>query len=385
MEEERYARWIEVNLDAVGQNAAAVKEMLGPEVALMAVVKADGYGHGLIPTARVALSHGASMLGVTHPEEGIALRADGITAPVLVFRPLLEGEEEAVVCNNLTPSLSNLAQAERLAAAAARAGLRLPVHLKIETGMSRTGFTPESLRQVADQLFSLSALSWEGVYTHFAAATDPVFTRRQFAIFQQVVADLQTFGINPPLLHVCNSAASILYPEMHLDMVRVGTLLYGQHPAGVRRSDLNLDSRETWSLWARVLLLQPVPKGATVGYGRTYRAKQGTVLAILPVGYSDGFGIDVTPHPADFVDLLKVLVKTAGTYLGMPWGNRLVTINGRHVPVVGRIGMELSCVDVGKLRSVEIGTPVCLPARRTVLKASIPRVYVSDTRTSGLL
>lgn len=374
-------RWVEIDLDAISHNIAQVKRLLDPSVMLMAVVKSDGYGHGLIPAAQAALIEGAAMLGVTHPEEGVLLREAGIAAPVLVFRPLLPGEEEIVLRYHLTPSLSDLQQAKRLADAAGRKGRQVPVHIKVETGMSRTGFLPESLIKVGDELFSLKSLYWEGIYTHFAAsATDPSFTRLQYKKFYKIVQMLAEKGVSFSIRHVCNSAAFLLYPEMHLDMVRIGTLLYGQLPAGIK--DASLDLKDTWSFWTRIIHLQSVQRGSTVGYGRTYRVRKDTTLAVIPVGYSDGFGLDVVPRPAGYLDLAKLLVKITGSFLGMPWGAHHVIINGRFAPVVGRVGMELSCVDVGKIPEVETGTPVFLPARRTVIRSQVPRQYISEKKES---
>ena len=261
------------------------------------------------------------------------------------------------------------------------------MHLKIETGMGRTGFSPEALRGVLDKLLSLPGLRWEGIYTHFAAASgDPNYTRRQYRIFNGVVEELRERGVDIPLRHVCNSAATLLYPELHLEMVRVGNLLYGQLPAGVKENALpdGLRLKDPWSFWTRVVHLQPVRRGDTVGYGRTHRITRDTVLAVLPVGYSDGFGLDVTPRPAGVIDLLKVLAKTAGSFFGLPLGIHHVSINGRTVPVLGRVGMELTCVDVGKLPAVGVGTPVRLPGRRTAIRATVPRVCVTEAGHSVL-
>jgi alanine racemase len=374
------ASWVEIDLDAIAGNVAAVKGLLEPGVRLLAVVKADGYGHGLVPAARVAVARGAEMLGVTHPGDGVALRQAGITTPVLVFRPLLPGEEEAAVQCGLTLSVGSLPLAQHLSAAAGRSGRQAVVHLKIETGMGRTGFTPEALRGALDRLLTLPGLQLEGIYTHFAAASgDPNYTRRQYRIFNSVVEELREWGVHIPLRHVCNSAATLLYPDLHLEMVRVGNLLYGQLPADVKEHALpdGLRLKDPWSFWTRVAHLQPVRRGDTVGYGRTHRITRDTVLAVLPVGYNDGFGLDVTPRPAGVVDLLKVLAKTAGPFFGLPLGIHHVSINGRTAPVLGRVGMELTCVDVGKLPAVGVGTPVRLPGRRTAIKASVPRVYVA--------
>ncbi len=388
---EGLASWVEIDLDAIAGNVAAVKSVLEPGVRLLAVVKADGYGHGLVPAARVAVAGGVEMLGVTHPGDGAALRQAGITAPVLVFRPLLPGEEETAVQCGLTLSVGSLPQAQHLSAATDRCGREATVHLKIETGMGRTGFSPEALRGVLDKLLNLPGLRWEGIYTHFAAASDdPNYTRRQYRIFNGVVEELRERGVDITLRHVCNSAATLLYPELHLEMVRVGNLLYGQLPAGVREDALPdwLRLKDPWSFWTWVVHLQPVRRGDTVGYGRTHRITRDTVLAVLPVGYSDGFGLDVTPRPAGVIDLLKVLAKTVGSFFGLPLGIHHAIIDNRTAPVLGRIGMELTCVDVGKLPAVRAGTPVRLPGRRTAIRTTVPRVYVTEgvvtTQESGV-
>jgi alanine racemase len=367
--------WVDVDLDAVGNNIASVKKFLhSGNVRLMAVVKSNAYGHGLLPVARTAMTRGADALGVTHPNEGIALREEGIDAPVLIFRPLLPGEEEDIVRFGLTASVSTVEQAELLSAAAQKFGLRTPVHLKIETGMGRTGFLPETLKDAADRLFSLPGLEWEGIYTHFAsAAIDSSFTRRQFQNFCGIVQDFAIKGIEFPLRHVCNSAAALLYPEMHLNMVRAGTLIYGQLPAGVTSPALDLE--DTWSFWTRVIHLQKARSGATIGYGRTHRVRRDTVIAVLPVGYRDGFGLDVQRRPAGLLDLGKVIAKIILGYLGHPVGSPYVSINGTLAPVVGRIGMELSCIDVGNIPDIKVGTPVLVQVRRTVVKDSVPCLY----------
>ncbi|MFY9273467.1 MAG: alanine racemase [Thermacetogeniaceae bacterium] len=381
IEEKVRPRWIEVNLDAVGRNTRRVKEMIGDGVKLLAVVKGDAYGLGMVPVAHTVISQGADLLGVTNPDEGVILRNKGIDAPIFIFRPLLPGEEELVVNYQLISSISSLQQAERLSDKARIYGVKVPVHLKVETGLGRTGFLPSSIKEHADRLFSLPGLEWEGIYTHFAsAAGDPQFTRQQFRLFQSVVEGLKKRGIQFPLCHVCNSAAALLYPEMRLDLVRIGTLLYGENPPGVK-DDLGLES--TWSFWSRVIHLQKLEKGMMVGYGRTHRVSRDTTMAVIPVGYRDGFGVDVTPRPAGLIDLTKVVAKIVLGYLGFPVGKYYVEINGTPAPVLGRVGMELTCIDVGKIPGIEVGTPVRLMARRTVIRESIPKSYCQQEKAGS--
>jgi len=371
--EESRSTWIEIDLDAVARNTRRVKQLMGDGVKLLAVVKGNAYGLGMVPVAQTVINHGADLLGVTHPEEGVILRNEGIDAPIFIFRPILPGEEELVINYQLISSVSSLEQAERLSSKARIYGVRVPVHLKVETGLGRIGFLPDTIKKHADKLFSLPGLEWEGIYTHFAsAAGDPGFTRHQFRIFEGVVGELKKRGIQFSLCHACNSAAALLYPEMRLDLVRIGTLLYGENPPGVK-DDLCLET--TWYFWSRVIHLQKLEKGMRVGYGRTHRVSKDTTMAVIPVGYRDGFGVDVTPRPAGLIDLTKVITKIILDYLGFPVGKLYVEVNGTPAPVLGRVGMELTCIDVGKIPGIEVGTPVRLMARRTVVRESIPKRY----------
>lgn len=378
-------RWVEVDLDAVAHNLKETAKLLSPGVKIMAVVKADAYGHGAPRVARTLLANGADMLAVTFVEEGIRLRKEGINAPILVFAPVLPEQAAAVAAHNLTASVSTREAAVALAQEAARRGTRIPVHLKVETGMGRTGLFPEEVPALAREIVSQPALELEGVYTHFASAAngDRQYTEQQFARLLRVLAELESAGIQVPLPHACNSAATLMFPRMHLKMVRLGTVLYGQYPGGAAAGNINL--RDTWTLKTRVIHAKKYPAGTSVGYGRTYRTRRETWIAVLPLGFVDGFTLEPHAKPTGLLDLLKIVAKITAGYLGFRLGPVEVRINGRRVPVVGKVAMQLTMVDLGEQGSeADVGAVAVVPARRTSINPLIPKLYLEAGRPVAL-
>jgi alanine racemase len=326
--------WAEIDLLALKDNIRALKERIGPGVELLAVVKANAYGHGALMVARAALAAGASRLGVACPDEGVALRRAGIQAPILILGYTPVGEAEKVVAYGLTPTVNSVAQAEAVAQASARRGLITPVHLKVETGMNRFGLAPETLLALAHTVEGMSSLRLEGIYTHFACAdeADKAFTWQQYEAFMAVAGKLQV-----PLRHVANSAAVLDLPQMALDMVRVGIALYGLYPsAAVSRS---VPLRPVLSLKSRIARVKDLEPGETVSYGRTWAAPAPSRVALVPCGYADG--------------------------LPRTLSNRgMALIRGQRVPIVGRICMDLTMVEVGQVGGVAEGEEVVLIGRQ---------------------
>jgi alanine racemase len=320
-----------VDGDALTHNLAQMRGMLSPGVRLIAVAKANVYGHG--PAAALLLqAGGADMLAVTHIGEALALRQAGVTADILLFCPLLPDQLPAAIDANLV--LTAASRGDAVAAAAAAA---------VET---------------------------TGIYTHFGTAISRNLSgaRQQLRRFEQVLQDLSSAGIRPPLAHCANSAATLLMPEAHLDAVRVGTLLYGQYPSAFLSG--RLDLRPTWKLVSRVVSLKDVPTGWTVGYGWEARVRRPARLAVVPVGYADGLAVDVRARiRLRPVERLRAVLEAAGI-------RRPVTakIAGQPVPVCGRISMQMITLDVTGVDGVEIGSPVELPCRRVTSSPLVPRV-----------
>lgn len=329
----------EIDLESISHNAALIKETVGARVALMAVVKADGYGHGAVPVARAALAGGASRLAVAMVEEGAALRAAGIGAPVLVLGRTPPAQVSEAIGLDLALTLVTLADAEETAAAARRAGKRVRVHVKVDTGMGRLGFPvadPRTQGEIA-RLCRLSGLEVEGIYTHFAVSEeDRDFTLLQLERFHDLLDRLRSEGIGFPLRHAANSGAIWHVPESHLDMVRAGISLYGYHPAGAAAAAGPVARLRRALAWkTAVAQVKEVPAGTTVSYGRTYVTSGVARLATLPVGYADGYNRGLSNRGQ-------------------------VLVGGVRAPVVGRVCMDQIVVDVTHAGAVRPGDEVVL-------------------------
>lgn len=373
---DQLTRWIEINTDAIIHNLVQIREIIAPDVKILAVVKADAYGLGAEEIARIFSQQGVDMLGVTNLEEGAELRNQGIETPILVFAPILPQQARVAVEHRLTPSISSPEILEALAGAIQPWQSPFPIHIKIETGMGRTGLSPEKaggfIRKVLE---NYPQLYLEGLYTHFARAGGrDRFTQEQFSRFRSLLAELEDCCIEIPLRHVCNSAGLIELPEMHLDLVRVGTLLYGQYPPGVS-TGLNLE--DPWKVKARVLHVAEFPPGTSIGYGRDYILKSRARIAVISMGYADGLSVTAISRPKNLLDLGKSLVKTILAYLGKGPSRLAVVYDDRLLPVVGRVGMQLSMINAGDLH-LEVGDEVEVPLRRLNADSLLPRVYLRE-------
>lgn len=372
------SKWIEINLDAIRHNYLAVRERVASSVKMLGVVKADAYGHGAVETARLLEDLGLDMLGVTTIQEGIELRRGGIVLPILVFAPFLPADMMTAIEHKLTVTVANFAAIEGLKKNLPSSAGVLKVHLKVETGMGRTGFWPEQIVRAAREMKELQGVLLEGIYSHLATAMwkDKTYARRQYGRFQEALADLERSGFHGLIRHICNSAGILELPEMHLDLVRTGTLLYGQYPHP--RLEKSLRLQDPWSMQARVLYLHQLPPGHSVGYGRTYKTKGYTRVALLPVGFADGLQVEPILKPASFYEFLKGLAKSLLYYLGHPRVSPQVVFGTKKCPIIGKIGMQLTSVDVTALPEVEIGSVAGIPLRRTSASPLIPRVYLEE-------
>ena len=306
----------EIDLDAIRHNVGRLRP---PGVELMAVVKADAYGHGAVPVARAAIEAGATWLAVALVEEGIALRDEGIAVPILVLSEVPRGAEREALGAALVPTVASYDGVASIAAAARALGLHAPVHLKIDTGMHRVGvWPPEDAPELARAIVD-GGLHLDGVFTHLASAeSDPAFTEVQLARFRDAVAAIEARGIRPHLRHAANSAATILHSAAHLDLVRAGIAMYGL-PAG---PGLDAGFRPALRLRSRVATVRRLDAGEALSYGQTYRLHAPATVATVPIGYADGF-----PRTA------------------VPGAEAL--IRGRRLPIAGRVTMDMLLVDCG--------------------------------------
>lgn len=334
MEPIRSAR-VEVDLSAIRGNAAALRRLAGPSSGLCAVVKADAYGHGALPVAKAALEGGASMLAVALIEEGCALRAAGIAAPILVLGGADPAGAAAATAADLEVSVYTEAAIAAFGEAARKAGKRARLHLKIDTGMNRVGCSPEEAPALAARIARESGAELAGIFTHFANADDPDldFAREQLARYLHSLELVASWASPAPLRHAANSAATLWFPESRLDMVRAGIALYGLNPAAGR--DPGIDLAPALSIRASVVRLRTVEAGETVSYGRIWTARRRSRIATIPVGYADGY-----PRAA-----------SNGTWAGF---------GDRRLPQVGRVCMDMCMFDATEAPELREGDELVL-------------------------
>ncbi|MEM1366935.1 MAG: alanine racemase [Cyanobacteria bacterium P01_H01_bin.15] len=329
--------WVEIDLDALRQNVQNLKELLAPTTELMAVVKADAYGHGVVPVARTALSAGATWLAIATLTEGIELRKAGITAPILVLG-LLNTKAEIQLAQqwSLQPTLGNLAQAS-MAALAIKTGT-LPVHLKLDTGMSRLGAHWTEVKSFVQTVQAYPQLKIASLYSHFATADEPDedFFQLQQQRFQQTIAELQAHQIPIPSLHLANSAGTLRQANTHYDWVRIGLSLYGLYPADFLRSQMAL--QPVMAVRARITQIKQIEPGTGVSYGHRFISDQPMRIAVVGIGYADGV-------PRRLSNQLEVLV------------------SGQKVRQLGSITMDQLMIDISRLPHLEPGTVVTLLGR----------------------
>lgn len=321
--------WAEIDVNAIGHNFRAIRATLRPGVKMCCVVKADAYGHGAPVVAREYQRLGADWFAVSNLEEAIQLRRCAITRPILIlgYTPPQKAEELSEL--NISQSVLSLDYARQLSGYAQEAGVEVKIHVKVDTGMSRIGFVYQSLGRDEDSLDEmetacrLPGLVPEGIFTHFAVADDgqdgEAFTLHQYGCFKEAIETMENRGIRFAVRHCANSGAVCDYPELQLDMVRPGIILYGMEPSSSIRSPLDL--RPAMELKTVISQKKTIPAGATVSYGRTFTAANDMVIATVPIGYADGY-------PRKFSGQAEMLV------------------HGKRVPVVGRVCMDQLMVDV---------------------------------------
>ena len=325
----------EVSLAALRANCRAARALVGPRVAVMAVVKADAYGHGAVAAARAFAEAGAAALGVSTVEEGAELRRAGLTAPVVVLGGVFSGEEAAVVEHGLACAVWTVEGARALAGAARAAGRTAAVHVKVDTGMTRLGLDPADVRAFGEAMRGLAGLRAEGVFSHFASAdaVDTAAAGAQADRFRGAVEALAAAGVRPELVHLANSAGVLSAPAAHFTMVRPGIMLYGYAPAPHLAARAAL--RPALRLRTTVAQVRRVPAGTAVGYAGTWVAARPSRIAVLPLGYADG-------------------------YHRLASNRAQVLVHGRRAPLAGRVCMDQTMVDVTDAGDVRDGDPVVL-------------------------
>ncbi len=334
----RRPTWAEIDLNNLAANFNRVRQRVSPVARVMAVVKANAYGHGAVACARRLAKEGADWFGVALPEEGIELRSANITQPILCLAGFWPGQAAACIQHNLTPVVSRLDMIEALNQAASNAGVIADVHVKVDTGMGRLGVRFDQLSEFVDALAQFRNVRIDGIMSHLAAADDNAcqpLTRDQIQRFEDAVVVFRNHGYRPTHQHLANSAGIYGHRDAWGNMVRPGGVLYGlwRDVLPLTTSDPGLVP--VMSLHTRISLLKWVPPGETIGYGCTFEASRRSLIATLPVGYHDGYmrGLSNRAH---------------------------VIVRGVYAPVVGRISMDLTLIDVTNVSGVELDDQVTL-------------------------
>ena len=314
-----------INLDNLHENINIIKKYIKPGTKLCCAVKADGYGHGAVRVSVAALKAGASFLAVASISEGIELREAGIVAPILSLSLPLKDEIPSLIVHSITPLVFDTEFIDQLNEVAISMHRKIPVHLKIDTGMGRVGCSKEEAATLAKKIAFTEGLYLEGVCTHLACADslledDIAYTKKQISNFSYAVEQIKKEGINPGILHCSNSGAIFLHPEAHFDMVRPGIVIYGYSSCA---KEMGIELKPVMEFSSQIVAIKHFKKGDSVSYDRTWVAKEDCDIGVIPAGYADGLLRRLSP--------------------GLE-----VSINGRMYPIVGRICMDQCMVYLGK-------------------------------------
>ena len=326
----------EIDLRAFRHNLENLRNYLAPQIQIMAVVKADAYGHGAVPCARIAVASGADYLGAGVIEEGIELRKTGINTPILILGSIFPNEVEDLVYYDLATILCNLPLAQALSKEGRKQNKIVSVHIKLDTGMNRLGVSPKYLTTLLDQIHNLPNLKIEGLSTHFSAADneDLSITQVQIEKFRTTLAKLK----NVPIVHCANTSALLRIPESHFNMVRPGLILYGSLPSPSLNKVLSQKGNHFQPVmqWkSQIILIKPIAKGQPISYSGSFTTRQDSLVATLPIGYADGLHRSLSNK----IDVL---------------------IRGKRAPQIGNICMDMTLIDVTEVQGVEEGDEVVL-------------------------
>ncbi len=377
--------WAEVNLDNIAHNIKEIRRITNRNAEIMGVVKADAYGHGVMDISKTLLKSGVTRLAVSMLDEAIQLRNNGIDEPILILSYTDPVRAEEIVENNVTQTVFSHDLARALSDAAVKLKKNVKIHIKIDTGMTRVGFMPgySAVKNVVE-ISKLPGIIIEGIFTHFASADekDKSYTYMQFEKFMSICSELNRIGVYIPIKHVANSAATMEFPEMHLNMVRTGIISYGLYPSDEVDKSI-IDLKPAMTLKANVILVKDVERDICISYGRIFITDRPSRIATIPIGYADGYS--------------KLLT-----------GKGRVLINGEYAPVVGRICMDQCLVDVTDIKKeVKVGDEVVLFGRQNdneitieqvaeqigtinyevvcVIGKRIPRFYLKDGKVLNVL
>lgn len=379
--------WAEINLDAIAHNYREIRKITAQDAKIMAIIKADGYGHGFRAIASVLLENGVDAFGVATTDEALQIRKAGFTLPVLILGAIFEDEYKAAIENGISISVSNAETAYAVSSAAKKAGKHAKIHIKLDTGMGRIGFVcGDDDTSVADKIIAVSSMPFitvEGIFSHFSKADEESedYTRLQYERFEKICSLLSERGLSIPYRHICNSAGIMRFPEYHMNMVRSGIITYGLYPSDFLAGQ-KLSLKPAMTVKAKVTNIKEIHHESPISYGGIFKALPGQKIATIAIGYADGFS--------------RILS-----------GRAQVLVNGKYANVVGNICMDQCMIDATDIDNIKIGDDViifgsdgnnkitvetvalllgtinyevvCSVGRR------IPRAYIQDGKTVSIL
>lgn len=333
--------WAEINLDKLNHNFTEIQKVTHPCAKIMSVIKADAYGHGAMPIAKELIEAGTDWLAVSNLNEALELRKNGVETPILILGYTPSKCASVLAYNNITQAVLNYEYGENLSKQALKDNVQVNIHIKLDTGMSRIGFSyqdnvlcSESIDEI-EKVCNLEGLYVDGIFTHFARADEngqgEVFTRLQYDLFTNAIARLKNRGIEFNNRHCCNSAGTEIYREMHLDIVRPGIILYGLHPSNEISNKIDL--KPVMELKTVISMVKSVPENTYVSYGGTFISNKDMKIATVPIGYADGYSRALS-------------------------NNAYMLVDGKKAPVLGRICMDQTVLDVTGIDGVSTGDEV---------------------------
>ena len=360
--------WVEISREAMENNFKALRKKVSSKAKICAVVKANGYSHGIDISSQIFSGAGCDYLGVTHFSEAIEIRNSGINTKTLMFMPISYSNIEEAVSADLDFTVSNINNAKDINQIAVKSNKIANIHVKVDTGMGRLGVYSNEITELFNELKSLENINIAGIYTHFARSgeLDIKFTCQQFSKFERILNNLKRDNFNYGTAHVCNSSASLRFPDMHLDMVRIGTALYGQFPSVYAKQGA-VELQNTWKLKCKICEIRNLPVGSTVGYGSEFIARKPMKVAVISIGFADGY----TMVPDSLIYRIEPL-----RYFIKKYSNRYhVFINGQKCDILGRIGMQMCIVNITGT-NIDINDTAEIPTMRLPVPSSIPRIII---------
>ncbi len=326
--------WAEIDLKAIRYNLSQVRKLAGKGVAVMPVVKANAYGHGIAEVSSVLEDEGVEYLGVATIDEALRLRERSIKVPILILGSVLEEEAEVAIKNDITLTLCSVELLKITSALCAKESKSAKVHIKVDTGMGRIGVWHEEALDFVRKVANEKNIIVEGIYTHFSSAgRDDFFTQYQIDSFKNLIERIENNAIEIKYKHAANSIATVDLKDAHLNLVRPGIIVYGMYPK--RGFEKLVRLKPALSLKTRIAYLKDTPEGRSISYGRTYITQRRTKIATIPIGYADGYG--------------RILSNKAE-----------VIVRGKRAPVVGKVTMDQTMIDVGHIRGAKVGDEVVL-------------------------